>query len=195
MELEKLNTTEINFLKEYLKSSKKKAITTFAKSLIFIFPIITIIMFVPMEYLKWLGIFQKGRKTLLRNELKANMFSHFSISENIIFFLIPVCISFLFIYYFFYTQIKNPIKKDLIEKEKEILKITVLRISKMTERMKLDLPKNTYADYYLWLEMNEFKLREHYFEKALEPNLMDAKFIVFERAKNSKIEIKKHIIT
>jgi hypothetical protein len=195
MELEKLNATEINFLIEYLESSKKKAISLFIKSLYFILPLVLIILFIPMEYLKWLGIFKKKRKTLSINQFEGNIYSHFDISESIIFILIPVSISFFVIYYFYYKQIKNPIKKDLIEKNKEILRINVLRVSKMTERMKLNLPKNVYADYYLWLEMNEFKVREHYFEKALEPNLMEAKSIVFERAKNSKIEIKKNIIT
>jgi len=194
MQLEKLSTSDVNFLKNVLISCRKRSLRLFVKSLKFILPIVLIILFIPAHYLKWLGVFQKGRKNVLRTELEESTFSRFSYFENLLFVLIPILISFAFIYYFFFVKIKKPIQKDLIEKNKEVIKIPVTRVSEISERMKLDLPSNIYADHYLRLELNEFKIRERYFSKALEPDLMKAQFIVYERAQNSKIEIKNYIL-
>ena len=175
-----MTNENVKFLEEILERN----IRWFWKIIMWASIILGITLFIPAEIL---SLFRRR----LRNEnVTGQLFFELGPTNVFLFLIIPAIIIITLIY--LYVLHIPKIKKDIINKEKEIGIIKVKEIKELSERDKKDLMGT--ADHIIKFEKNPFKIDETYFLKMSRPELMSAKGYVVEVSKIAKVEFERKII-
>lgn len=152
------------------------------KAALFFFGTSAFILFVPMEYSKYLTR-RGGRKTI-----SGMLFNEIGLTNTTLFIVLPICI----ILFFLYNYGAKRVKADIDQKLKEIGRIKVVKIEELDERTKKDLMGT--ADHIIKFEKNPFKINENYFLKSAKPEMMTAKEYIVEVSKIAKVELRRELI-
>lgn len=152
------------------------------KIAIYLFGVAAVILFVPMEILKFFT--RRGG----RRDVSGILFQDLGITNTVLFIILPICLLLLIIYLYG----ANRVKKDIILGIKEIGLIKVLKIEELDAQTKKDVLGT--ADHIIKFEKNSFDIRETYFLKNVQPELFDAREYVVEVSKIAKIELKRELV-
>ncbi|WP_010522156.1 hypothetical protein [Aquimarina agarivorans] len=141
-------------------------------------------LFTPPELWNFIKFFDKYKNIRKLEDVTEPMY----LNLTMIVIILLANIIIIALYYFAFVYY---LKKDLEEKEKISNEFKVIRVENLGQKIAENLEG---LDTVLHFENNPTEIKKHLFNKSEKPELLNAKRIIIEQSKNSKIIFLEQII-
>lgn len=177
MEIQKLTSNELKIIRE----EYKKSVNFYLAIMGGLALISIILLFIPASLL--------GRRAR-RAGVTDTIIESFGVTDSIIYMVIALLIFGLIFYFVFNIR---GLKEDISKQEKITVKAKVIRI----ENVPADIVKDMEGgkDTILHFDITETKIKNLYFNKRLNPELLTAKYVYVERTRYGKKDLRFEVIS